>query len=70
MPIKSFTGHLQEAFTRQHYQAVANVIKKARHMHTSSDATAALNMVVTEMADMFAADNPNFRKDQFINATK
>lgn len=70
MPIKSFTTHLSEAFTKQHYQALAGVIKKARQMHTSSDADAALNMVVGELAQMFAKDNPNFRPDQFVKATQ
>ena len=70
MPIKSFTAHLSEAFTRQHYQALAAVIKKARHAHASSDADAALNMVVDELATMLASDNPNFRKDQFVKAAQ
>lgn len=70
MPIKSFTAHLSEAFTRQHYQALAAVIKKARHTHASSDAEAALNMVVDELATMLASDNPNFRKDQFVKAAQ
>lgn len=70
MPIKSFSTHLTEAFTRQHYQALALVIKKARQMHTSGDADAALTMVTEELAQMFAKDNPNFRPDQFIKATQ
>lgn len=71
MPIKSFTHHLDEAkFTSQHYEAIAAIIRNARRAYASGDAGAALDMVVRNMSVMFAADNPNFRKDQFMNATK
>lgn len=70
MPIRSFTDHLSEAFTRQHYEAMAIIIKKAHRAHPSTDANAALNMVVDEMVKVFKADNPNFSPDQFIKATK
>lgn len=68
MAFKSFTTHLTEAFTRQHYQAVAAVLKKSRQGHTSSDAVAAVEMITDELAQMFAKDNPSFRADQFKTA--
>ncbi|MBM4075814.1 MAG: hypothetical protein FJ267_09245 [Planctomycetes bacterium] len=71
MPIKSFSSHLVEAaFTRQHYQALAAVIKKARQHHPGGNADSALDMIAGELAQLFARDNPNFRADQFVNATK
>lgn len=59
---------LTEAFTRQHYVAIATVLKQARTQHPA--AASALDMVASKLADVFAQDNPNFRPDQFLKATR
>lgn len=51
---------LDEAFTRQHYVAIAKILAK----HKSEQASA----IAKELADLFAADNPNFDRNRFLQA--
>lgn len=63
---------LQEsAFTRQHYEAVAAIIKKVRSTTTTPQANAnaevAINRIMEQLADYFKRDNPRFDVGFFIN---
>lgn len=66
--MKTFKQHaLTEAFTRQHYNAVAKII--ANHMKHADGATEiVLNTIANDMADLFKDDNPRFDKGYFLTA--
>jgi hypothetical protein len=74
MPIKSFTTHLSEAFTRQHYVTIADAIKKVRHQHAghprADQLDTVLDSLIDELGVAFKRDNPNFNQTAFRNATK
>jgi hypothetical protein len=53
--------NLNEAFTRQHYIAVANILAKHH-----GDATS--RQIAEEMANLFAADNSRFDRSRFLTA--
>jgi hypothetical protein len=49
-------------FERRHYVALANVVREARvRAHYSDSPAEAVNDIAQAMADVFRADNPNFR---------
>jgi hypothetical protein len=48
------------SFTKKHYIAIANILKKSKNK----------NEIVESIAELFASDNPNFNKDLFIRACK
>jgi hypothetical protein len=48
----------ESAFSRQHYNEIANIIRSAG---TKQE-------IVSELADLFEADNPNFIRDKFLQA--
>jgi hypothetical protein len=52
---------ISEAFTKQHYIAVAKIL--AKH---NGDATA--REIAEDLADLFAGDNAQFRRAQFLTA--
>ncbi len=47
----------EAAFSRQHYTAIANIIKNARSKEE----------IASELADLFDSDNPNFLRDKFLS---
>ncbi len=49
---------LSEAFTKQHYIAIAKILKDARDV----------DEVVNRLVDFFANDNPNFAAHAFLSA--
>jgi hypothetical protein len=49
---------ISEAFTKQHYIAIANIIADTDDRRD----------IAQKLADMFANDNPQFRREQFIKA--
>lgn len=51
---------LNETFTRQHYIAIANILKNANDK----------DEIVEALADLFASDNPRFQRDKFIRAAQ
>jgi hypothetical protein len=61
---------VNEAFTKQHYIAIAKVIAGQRNVrgHESEDVNDALDAVAIELAAMFAADNSAFDKGRFLSA--
>lgn len=81
--MKSFTEYsspassipLQEAFTRQHYEAIAAVISKATDEvldaeRNSDDPQDAIERLANRLADIFAKDNPRFDKGFFLSKCK
>jgi hypothetical protein len=74
-------GTGRELFNRSHYNVLAKRIREAREMYkvidTPADSTGAANivvqnaldMVVHDLADWFAEDNPRFERDTWMEAT-
>lgn len=54
-----------EAFTRQHYQEIANILKAHKPTSGSVDAW---NQLVDAFVTLFVRDNPNFNPDVFAKA--
>ncbi len=54
---------INEAFTKQHYIAIAKVISDARG--TSDDDA---RTIAAGLAEIFARDNSQFRREQFLTA--
>ncbi len=54
-------------FTRQHYNALAQCLKDAQ-WNQNIEAKMGIERVAHLIADMFERDNPNFRRDLFLNA--
>ena len=65
--MKSFKQHvLTEAFTKQHYEAIAKII--ATHVKRADGQTLlVLNTIANDMADVFSDDNSRFDKGFFLN---
>lgn len=72
--MKSFKQHtLSEAFTRQHYVAIAELIDETleRIEETTNGNDKAIDAVAQlgkSLATMFKNDNPNFDKQRFLSA--
>jgi hypothetical protein len=57
---------LREAFTRQHYEAIAKII--ATHVKRADGQTLiVLNTIANDLADVFRDDNSRFDKGFFLN---
>jgi hypothetical protein len=71
--MKTFKQHvLTEAFTKQHYVAIAKILKDASDTayKVSDDSTASelIDGIAQKLASVFAQDNPRFDKGFFLNA--
>lgn len=62
--------------TREHFQAIADIIKDARYSVSIYSAdevqpttAAIIQRIAYDLADFFAGDNPNFDRDRFFRAT-
>lgn len=61
----------EAAFTKQHYQAIADILKKERRLSKGNIGPEdAIDNIALALAKLFEADNSNFRRTQFINACK
>ena len=58
----------EEGMTRKDYIAIAGAINKASERYGEPAAKMVLDDVVNEIAEVLAADNPNFDKDRFVDA--
>jgi hypothetical protein len=54
-------------FAKRHYEAIAEAMQEAR-THLRCDAIKEHECVIGMLADMFAADNSQFKRERFINA--
>jgi hypothetical protein len=54
-------------FAKRHYEAIAEAMQEAR-THLRCDAINQHECVVGMLADMFAADNSQFKRERFTNA--
>ena len=54
-------------FQRRHYEAIADIIAKAKHRPNDTPAECLADLE-QDFADLFAADNGNFRPGQFHQA--
>jgi hypothetical protein len=55
----------EAAFGRQHYEAIAKILKDA--MGHGSDSNEAVEDIANKFADLFARDNPRFDRGFFLN---
>jgi hypothetical protein len=58
------------AFSRQHYVAIAQVLREAREMVAQGAANGTVEYIAEELAMMFARDNARFDLTRFMDATK
>ena len=54
-------------FAKRHYEAIAEAMQEAR-THLRGDAINQHECVIGMLADMFAADNSQFKRERFTNA--
>lgn len=54
--------------TRQDYIAIADILRRERERATMSAATQAVASITRSLADLMAAENPNFDRERFFNA--
>lgn len=68
--MKTFKQHvLTEAFTKQHYTAIAKTIHNAYVVaEAGGNAEDAIDDIAKNLAIIFANDNPRFDKGFFLNA--
>ena len=58
-------------FTKQHYEAIAKIIRDNTTVVIAIDASIIFrDSLVYELADYFLKDNPNFDREKFIKACK
>jgi hypothetical protein len=60
-------------FTKQHYAAVAAIIHTAQvndDEQMDGEGTDSIQRIATGLADLFAGDNPRFRRVQFLAACR
>ena len=56
-------------FTRRHYEVLAEVIRVERkRAEGMTQAPATISSVVEELADLFARDNPSFKRERWYEA--
>ena len=67
--MKTFKQYaLTEAFTKQHYIAVAKAIQEVAKEMDDAAAESALSRLAMRLADIFKDDNPRFDKGYFLTA--
>jgi hypothetical protein len=54
-------------FAKRHYEAIALAMQECR-MHIRCDGIEQMECVVKYLADLFAADNGQFKRDRFMHA--
>jgi hypothetical protein len=59
--------------TRKHYKAIAEIVETTTEKHKTEGFGSLLcnevrNSITIELADYFAADNPQFDRDRFLEA--
>lgn len=52
--------------SKKHYVLIARALREAR-LEVGDEA---INVVAAKLATIFAADNPNFRTETFVHATR
>lgn len=57
-----------DMFTRQHYKAIAEIIKEKSFEDQTCVKVIDADVLVSMLADYFAIDNPRFDRDKFLTA--
>jgi hypothetical protein len=57
---------MRNKFAKRHYEAIATAIQEARR--SVNDSNDPIAVVVEELADTFAGDNGQFKRDRFKRA--
>jgi hypothetical protein len=55
-------------FAKRHYEAIATAMQEAIERSTSSEMVSGVYKAAAQMADLFAGDNGEFKRDRFIRA--
>ena len=55
-------------FTRQHYKAIAEIIKTGTYEDRSSYKVIDIELLTGNLADYFAQDKPRFDRQKFLDA--
>jgi len=55
-------------FAKRHYEAIALAMQEAMRVAIMPGDVHCVRMVIDELADTFAADNGQFKRERFINA--
>lgn len=58
---------MQTKFQKRHYSALATIVRIARKRPNDSVAECLLD-IEADLADLFARDNPKFKRSQFLRA--
>lgn len=56
-------------FSRRHYEAISEMIRNAKYI-AQPDEQAGIDLVISELIDLFEKDNPNFDIGRFERACK
>lgn len=64
----SFSSYLTEAFTKQHYIAIAKILKDEHEESVSAGERQKVSAIAHRLASMFANDNAAFDKERFLSA--
>ena len=65
--------NVRTAFQRRHYQAIAEILATAlsdQQGNRDLFVTALVERITGQFADMFAADNPRFSRQRFVDAAQ
>jgi hypothetical protein len=61
----------EAAFSRQHYYAIAEILKKAMdNSEHKEESYPVIQEIRQSLIELFSKDNPNFNKDRFLAAAK
>ena len=55
-------------FAKRHYEAIAEAMQEAQRYAINDDQHKAIDRSISELADTFAADNGEFKRDRFVRA--
>ena len=55
-------------FAKRHYESIALAMQEAMRVAIMPGDVHCVRMVIDELADVFAADNGQFKRERFINA--
>jgi hypothetical protein len=61
-------NHSLPRFAKRHYEAIALAMQEAMRVAIMPGDVHCVRMVIDELADTFARDNGQFKRDRFISA--
>ena len=55
-------------FAKRHYEAIAEAMQEAKRCAINDDQHKGIDRSISELADAFACDNGEFKRDRFVRA--